>query len=120
MVAQLVLPVTDLSINVIVTMYLVNSNSRFNSNTETVLKKLLTVTWSAGIPPTISATLDMITFLTMQVRMCGPLRKAPNLMLTVVKLGARLVQLVNTQTVLLLHDVRPKLVRILTLHAPTY
>jgi hypothetical protein len=70
-VAQLVFPVTDLSISVIVTVYLAKSRSGFNSNTETVLKKLLTVTWSAGIPPTISATLDMITFLTMQVRICG-------------------------------------------------
>ena len=94
-VAQSVPPVTDLSISVIVSVYLAKSRSGFNSKTDTVLKKLLTVTWSAGIPPTISATLDMITFLTMQVRICGPSLQAPNLMSAVVDIGTRPVQLVD-------------------------
>ncbi|KAG8901064.1 hypothetical protein FRC01_009945, partial [Tulasnella sp. 417] len=55
----------DLVISVIVTIKLTRSRSGFNSATDSALKRLLAITWGAGIPPTIFATLDMITFFAM-------------------------------------------------------
>ncbi|KAG9017109.1 hypothetical protein FRB90_001713 [Tulasnella sp. 427] len=57
--------INDLLISAIVTVRLTQSRSGFNATTDTALKRLLAITWGAGIPPTISATLDMITFFTM-------------------------------------------------------
>ncbi|KAG8896112.1 hypothetical protein FRC01_011998, partial [Tulasnella sp. 417] len=59
----------DLLISAIVTIRLTQSRSGFSATTDTALKRLLAVTWGAGIPPTISATLDMITFFTMPLNL---------------------------------------------------
>ncbi|KAG8907670.1 hypothetical protein FRB99_002748 [Tulasnella sp. 403] len=61
--------VTDLSISAIVSIKLVRSRSGFNKTTDTAIRKLLALTWGAGIPPAISAALDMITFLTMEMNL---------------------------------------------------
>ncbi|KIO34068.1 hypothetical protein M407DRAFT_16980 [Tulasnella calospora MUT 4182] len=59
----------DLVISVVVTVKLVRSRSGFNQATDSALRRLLTITWSAGIPPTICATLDMITFFAMPLNL---------------------------------------------------
>ncbi|KAG8951813.1 hypothetical protein FRC04_005505 [Tulasnella sp. 424] len=61
--------INDLLISAIVTIRLTQSRSGFSATTDTALKRLLAVTWGAGIPPTISATLDMITFFTMPLNL---------------------------------------------------
>ncbi|KAG8951814.1 hypothetical protein FRC04_005506 [Tulasnella sp. 424] len=58
----------DLVISVVVTIKLVQSRSGFNAATDSALKRLLAITWGAGIPPTICATLDMITFFAMPLK----------------------------------------------------
>ncbi|KAG9017110.1 hypothetical protein FRB90_001714 [Tulasnella sp. 427] len=55
----------DFIISIVVTVKLSRSRTGFNPNTDSALTRLLTITWGAGIPPTISATLDMITFFAM-------------------------------------------------------
>ncbi|KAG8893336.1 hypothetical protein FRC00_010665, partial [Tulasnella sp. 408] len=55
----------DLAISVIVTIKLARSRSGFNPTTDSALSRLLKITWSAAIPPTICATLDVITFFAM-------------------------------------------------------
>ncbi|KAG9043175.1 hypothetical protein FS837_009927 [Tulasnella sp. UAMH 9824] len=55
----------DLVISVIVTIKLIRSRSGFNPITDSALSRLLAITWGAGIPPTICATLDVITFFAM-------------------------------------------------------
>ncbi|KAG8902246.1 hypothetical protein FRB99_004704 [Tulasnella sp. 403] len=56
---------TDAVITGLSTWKLMTSKKGFNPNTDSVVNKLLAVTWEAAVPPVISASLNIVVFITM-------------------------------------------------------